>query len=392
MMKEPETAPQRLWNANYVTFLSMQTLFYLMLYLTFPILPKYALSVGIELSDAGLLSGVLFVASVSSRFVTGSCIDRMRRDRILLVSLLVSGLTTMAIALTDKFWVLLMLRFLYGCSFAFFTTTVTSCAADTIPQEHMAEGISYFGVGIAVAAAVGPATSLALYDWIGGIMTFVIAGGISLLCVLCLFFASINERRSATDKSQQGSSFSITRLIEPRAVLFALLVIPITFCNGFVNSFIPLTADERHISGIGVFFTVFAVTMMVLKPLSGKMQDRTGLASVLVPAFICMTASACIISFAQTLWLMIIAALLLAFGQGAGQPALLSSCAMVGGKERRGVALSTYYLGMDVGLGIGNVTGAQVAHALGFTKAYLMCAAMLAIGLIVFLTTKHKHS
>jgi MFS family permease len=153
-----------------------------------------------------------------------------------------------------------------------------------------------------------------------------------------------------------------------------------------------LTADERHISGIGVFFTVFAVTMMVLKPLSGKMQDRTGLASVLVPAFICMTASACIISFAQTLWLMIIAALLLAFGQGAGQPALLSSCAMVGGKERRGVALSTYYLGMDVGLGIGNVTGAQVAHALGFTKAYLMCAAMLAIGLIVFLTTKHKHS
>lgn len=375
--------PTKLWNAKYLTFIALQTLNFALLYFTFPVIPKYAISIGYDLSQAGFLAGGFAIASLIARPVTGFCIDNLDRKKILIISISICGLATAALSLTDNLWLLLVLRFIYGAAFAFSSTTLFSCGTDCIPEDKTAEGVGYFGLGIALSCAVGPPIGLALNNWLGPRILFYIMAGLSILTVVIILFVKIPKIVKVEKKEKK--KIGVTSFIEKKVIIFAILVIPFAFSNGFINSFITLTAEERSISGISVFFTVFAIAMMALKPLSGKMQDRFGLTSVLVPAFICTAAASGIISFAGSLTLMIVAALLLAFGQGAGQPSLQSATVSSVEKARQGVAIGTYYIGLDVGNGIGNILGSQVAEVLGYTGAYILCAFTLIAGLIIYL-------
>jgi len=378
--------PKKLWNKGYITFMFLQTLNFALLYFTFPVIPKYSVSIGYDLAQAGLLAGGFAIASLFSRPITGFCIDHFDRKKVLIISMAVCGLSTALLSVTTNLVLLLILRLLYGAAFAFSSTTFLSCGTDYIPEKNMAEGVGYFGVGIALSAAIGPPAGLALNNLVGSKILFLIIGGLSFITIVILLFIPINKTDNSSPK--ENRKLSIRSFVEPKVILYAILVIPFAFSNGFINSFITLTAEERHIAGISIFFTVFAISMMVLKPLSGKIQDKFGLAYVLIPAFVCTAVSSMMISFAQNIVLMLIAAVLLAFGQGAGQPSLQSSTISSVDTSRRGVAIGTYYIGLDIGNGIGNIAGGKVADALGYTHAYRMCAAALVIGLIVFIAHK----
>ena len=382
------TKPDKIWNWKFIVFVGLQTFIFCLFYSLFPLIPKYAVSVGLSLSVAGVISGIYAFSSLIARPIAGYCIDHFHRKAIMIVALVICGLSTAAIVMTSNWVLLLILRIAYGAGFSFFSTMLVSCAADSIPDSHMAEGMSYFGLGVALAAAMAPAVALQLYIQIGAKTVFIIMGIMNFICAVILFFVPIVNNDNPSGSTQKP--FSVSNIIEKSVVIYAVLVIPFTFTNGFVNSFISLTADERNIKGISLFFTVFAVVMMVLKPLSGKIQDRRGAAAVLIPAFLFSSLAAGVISIAQSLTLMLVAAVFLAFGQGAGQPALLASSVSTPPPERRGEGISTYYIGLDFGLAIGNMIGAQVASDLGYTGAYLLCAATLLAGLVILLIYENR--
>ena len=374
--------PTKLFNAKYIIFIVLQTLNFALLYFTFPVIPKYSIACGHDLSEAGLLSGGFAIASLIARPITGYCIDNFDRKKILVISILVCGLSTAALDITDNLWILLGFRFIYGAAFAFSSTTLFSCGTDFIPENKTSEGVGYFGLGIALSCAVGPPIGLALNNLVGPKILFLLMAGLSVLTIVVIMFSPIPKIVSDTPKEEK--KLSINSFVEKKVIVLALLVIPFAFSNGFINSFISLTAEERNISGISLYFTVFAIAMMVLKPLSGKLQDKFGLSAVLIPAFICTIGATGIISFAGTLALMIVAAILMAFGQGAGYPSLQSATIGSVEKARQGVAIGTYYIGLDLGGGIGNIAGSQVAETLGYTGAYLLCSGLLAVGLVTY--------
>lgn len=377
------TKPDKIWNWKFIVFVGFQTFGFCLFYAAFPLIPKYSVSIGLNLSIAGVISGVFAFSSLIARPVAGYCIDHLHRKWIMIVALVICGLSTAAIVMTGSWIMLLILRILYGAGFSFFSTMLVSCAADNIPDSHMAEGMSYFGLGVALAAAMAPAIALYMYDQLGARTVFILMGIMNFVCAVILFFVPISNHENPS--GAPTNPFSIGNILEKNVIIYAVLVIPFTFTNGFVNSFISLTAGERNIKGISIFFTVFAVVMMVLKPLSGKIQDKYGAVAVLIPAFLFSSLAAGLISIAQSLTLMLGAAVFLAFGQGAGQPALLASSVSTPSPERRGVGISTYYIGLDFGLAIGNMIGARVASALGYTGAYLLCAGTLMAGLIILL-------
>ncbi len=379
--------PEKLWNWKYIVFVGMQTLSFTLFYMMFPVIPKYTLSVGNTLSTAGILSGAFAISSLVFRPVAGYCIDHFNRKYIMLSTLVVCGASTIALLFSGNWIVLLILRLIYGAGCSFFSTMLLSCAADYIPERNMAEGIGYFGLGVAIAAAIGPAVGIALSERIGMRKLFVLVGLIYVACAAIMLFVPVKKN----NVKLLNEPLLPSNIIEKKVIIFAILVMPFSFSNGFVNSFIALTAEERHISGISLFFTVFAVIMLVLKPLSGKLQDKWGLAFVLIPSFIFAAMGAGLISIAQTLIIMLIAAVLLAFGQGAGQPALLATCVKSVDLDRRGIAISTYYIGLDLGIGIGAVFGSRVASALGYGRAYLMCSFLLLMGLLIYMMYYYFH-
>lgn len=70
---------------------------------------------------------------------------------------------------------------------------------------------------------------------------------------------------------------------------------------------------------------------------------------------------------------------------GAAQPAIQTTCIKSLPDEKRGVAVSTFYVGADVGQGLGGAIGGVVAQSFGYTAMYCGAGALMLAALAVYL-------
>lgn len=91
-----------------------------------------------------------------------------------------------------------------------------------------------------------------------------------------------------------------------------------------------------------------------------------------------------ILANADSLPVIILSGALRAVGQGAAQPVLQAECVKKAGIERSGVAASTFYLGGDIGQGLGPIIGGVVAGMFGYASVFYVCVVLLVIAMIVF--------
>ncbi|MGY6401165.1 MFS transporter, partial [Vibrio parahaemolyticus] len=72
----------------------------------------------------------------------------------------------------------------------------------------------------------------------------------------------------------------------------------------------------------GLFFVVFAISMMSLRPITGKIYDRKGPQYVIYPAVLTFSLGLLVLSQIHTLTGFMLAAVLIGLGFGSAQPCL----------------------------------------------------------------------
>ncbi len=149
-----------------------------------------------------------------------------------------------------------------------------------------------------------------------------------------------------------------------------------SFATGTFISFVPLYGRSEGVANPGFFFTIFAVVMLVSRPVSGGLSDRFGRAAVAVPALVTMSAGLGLLAFSGKGWSLAISAAILGLGMGAAIPALMALMIDVVAPSERGGAMSTYGIGLDVGIGVGSVAQGMAAEAWGFGAAFAIAAAL----------------
>lgn len=90
--------------------------------------------------------------------------------------------------------------------------------------------------------------------------------------------------------------------------------------------------------------------------------------------------------------MIILAAIFKAFGQGFAQPALQAECFHKMGSEKRGLASSTFFIGANVGQGVGPLVGGIVASSLGYKWVFNFSALILIFGILCFTIYNKKNS
>jgi MFS family permease len=122
---------------------------------------------------------------------------------------------------------------------------------------------------------------------------------------------------------------------------------------------------------------VYAAMLFVARPLAGKLMDRRGENIVTYPAMLLFAVSFLFLAWAHSGWVLLLAAVLLAFGFGTLYPGMQMIVTKVSPPHRLGLALSTFFICLDAGTGVGGYIIGFIAEWFGFQTTFLMLAAVV---------------
>jgi MFS family permease len=123
--------------------------------------------------------------------------------------------------------------------------------------------------------------------------------------------------------------------------------------------FLPLLARDRRLGDPGLFFTIYALLLVVLRGVAGRFSDRFGRPAVIGPGLAMGGVGLLVLALATARWQMLGAAALFAFSMGFVQPPSLA-WGLDLDRERRGTAMATMVAAQDMGLALGgSVLGAM---------------------------------
>ena len=249
-----------------------------------PVLAKYTVSIGGDLALGGFIVGLQAITALFARPFSGALADNYNMKYIMVVSSAVTALMVLCYSLTVSIPLLILFRIIHGVAFSISSTTNVVFASLFIPQKRMGEGLGYLGLGYIIAMVISPSVGLAVVDTFGFQGVFITAAILAGLSAGLM--ALMRYRYEKTGRPLEKQAFHLRDFIAVKLIPVSALGGLFSFCNGTINSFIAMLGDERSITNIGLFFTVNSLTLLLIRPLAGKLNDRKGIFFVMIPAYI----------------------------------------------------------------------------------------------------------
>jgi len=391
MMNENINIEQtKLWNKYYILVLLVNALNAFSFFMIVTILSKYLVQIGISITLAGVIVGLFSITSLCFRPLSGLLSDRLNNVTLLKWSNVLMGIGLLGFAFTTNVSLIIFFRILNGIGFALGGTSQIVLATKYIPKAKMGEGIGYLGLGMVISSAVAPGIGLSIAEGMGMKVTFLASALLAVVAFLVLFM--FHEPKKEPDAFKKKISFS--DIIAVKALPFTIVAGSYSFINGIIASYLVLYADELGILGISSYFTVCAVVLFAIRPLSGKLMDKKGIRVTVLPGLILTAFSMFIIGRSTSLIIILVTGVIRSIGQGAAQPSLQAGCINRVGPEKSGVATSTYYLGGDVFQGIGPMLGGviigRITGIAGFRTLFDLSGIIMLCALIFFFLVTRK--
>lgn len=383
--------PTKLWNKWYITILLLSMVNHVASQLITPIVSKYAMSIGATMATAGTIVGLMSLAAMFARPFAGLSSDRINKKLIIAVTGAVTGVCMYLYSASKSVEMMAAVRFVHGISFSFSTVALLAFNTMFIPKDKIGEGIGWSVVTTTLATAMGPNLGLWLVDHFGYKACFAAAAIGTIIPNLCFLVVPNRQEPHVPGKS---AKFNVNDFISLQIFPFALLTGLFSCCNGIVNSFLALLGDERGIKGVGVFFTAYSVILIVTRPITGKLYDQKGIKFIMYPSVALAALSMLLLGKATSTWIVLLAGVLKALGQGTGAPSIQAHCLKKLGRDKAGVVSSTCYMGNDIGNTVGPAIGGLIASRTGYGSMFITIAvSVIVIGwpLLFFKTRYDEH-
>lgn len=250
-------------------------------------LPVIQQDLGLSIGQAGMLASATLLGIGFSSITTGWYSDNFGRRKALLLSLVSFGLLTMAVASTNNWYLLLVLRFLSGLGLGGVWGIVSAYITETWPVQQRARAIGFvlssFPVGAAIAAMAGKAF---LPSWQ---MLFLVAGISTLIPVLYLWLFVPEspewKAQKATSATHEGVpvNISVREIFAPGLLRVTLLGTAAASCSviGFWGASTWLPTYLVHERGLAIgmmahFMAILNIGAFIGINAFGLFADRIG--------------------------------------------------------------------------------------------------------------------
>ena len=386
------TDRKRLWTRDFLLICMVGLFTSIVMQLLNTTLSIFVVSLGGNNGFSGLLATGFAVCAGVMRLVSGRLSDVHGRRSMMVLGSAVFALAVLACALFPVLPLLLLFRAVQGIGFAAVSTSSAAAAADVTPPSRMGEGLGYFGLAQSLAMAVGP--GLGLLFVAGGQYgrLYAMAAGLLVLCFAFTLFCTYERRRSKarhepSDALPPEPAFDdpryrgIWKVIERESLPAA--AIQLVFCIGVssLTAFAGLFAVSRGFEHAGLFFSFEAVAMFASRLFSGRLFDRRGPLSVIVPSLLLGMGAFALLALGSGEAAFLACGALMGMSLGMLGPALNALAVRKAPLHRRGAASATFFIATDIGIGLGSVLWGIVLDAAGFATMFLGAAIVLGVAL-----------
>lgn len=348
-----------------------------------PIVAGYAESLGASGMLMGVVAGSMSFISLFCRPIAGNLSDRTSKRTLVTAGTVLYFTAGLLYYFANSPIMLIMARVINGVGFACCSVCLATWMSLLLPIRHMGAGMGLYGTMNALAMAVGPALGIRAQKYIGYRLTFLsslILAAIMLIATLMVKNGGqpVRKKQPSTtenpslavdiDDSIDGSAgatkkhhLSIRSILEPRVVPLSLTFMMFAIAYFANQSFIMNYVEARHLPvSADLFFMFYAVTLLVLRMVLRDLFDSKGFRSWLTLCSLGMLAMLACMTFLFNDWMLLLAAFFTAVGYGLMSSVTQAQAVVIAGRERSGIANSTYYAGIDLGMSVGPFVGGLV--------------------------------
>lgn len=353
-----------------------------------PLINGYAQDLGASSTYAGIIVGMMSIVSMFLRPIAGNLTDHFSKYSLAFLGGMLCFLGVSGYVFTPNSTLLLICRLVNGLGFVLCTVCMTTWLSYLVPFNHVGEAMSFYGLMNALAMACAPAVSINLYRIIGYRMAIVISALSALMVVITVQFVSNKAKPDAHADQSKGWHIKIIQHDSvPIALLTALFAIPYFATQADIVAY----AEQRHLSiAVGAYFLIYAVVLLLSRLVLRNQFDTVRFQPWLIISTLATVFYLIMLTIMKNNLEMALAAAGMAIGYGLIYSVCQSTAMMLAPEDERGLASSTFFLGLDVGMTLGPVIGGIVDSTLPVKYFYPVMMFIIPLIIIIFLVNRKK--
>lgn len=345
-------------------------------YLLFVISSPYAVAnFNASPSMAGLVAGVMVLGCLAARFVCGWLVEVIGLKKVLFSGLVIYIVGIGLYLVAHSMPLLLIFRFISGIGVGSIGTVTGTLVAHIVPARKRGQGVSYFTLSTILALAAGPFLGIFLMQFLSFTALFLLCLALGAVSFIMAFFLRFPEWTPAAPS--HGHGVGLGDFLEFRVVPVCLVILLAGLCYGNVQAFLASHARDHGLESMASFyFLAYAATVFISRLFTGKIMDIRGENSVAYPALVLMLLSLLLLTKANSVWMLLLSGALLGMGFGNFQSLGQIVCIKLVPRQRFGQATSTFYIFLDLGVGLGPYALGLLVPRFGYDGLYMAASAL----------------
>jgi len=360
--------------------------------LLLPTAPLWATHGGADEGGAGLVNAVLMLATVAVQTTVPWSLRRWGWRTTLVIGVLLLGLPSFALVLTDQLAWILAVSAVRGAGFAVLTVCGASALAELVDAARRGRAIGVYGLAVAVPQLILVPSAAWIAESVDFRVVFVV-GAVPALAVP--FAAALGRRldevardaadavRDATDGPRHGRGRVLPALVLPSLVLLA-----VTTPGGALLTFAPQFRHGATVAVLGLLG--FTAVTALSRWLVGGPVDRFGPRRFIAPLLVLCAGGLvlCAWSLAETgpgAVVLVVGMTVVGIAYGSLQNLTLVTAFAAVPDRDRSVASAVWNIGFDTGTGLGSLVVGFIAAGTSFSVGLLTTAALCGVVAVIAL-------
>lgn len=354
-----------------------------------PLINGYAIHLGASSAFAGLIVGIMSIASMFLRPIAGNLTDKFSKYRLSLIGGIMIFLGVVGYILAPSSGWLLLCRLVNGIGFVLCTVCMTTWLAFLVPRQHVGEAMGFYGLMNALSMALAPAVAINSYKIIGYKNAIIIAAVAALLMIISIQFVgnhAVPRPRKEEKKHKHG--FKIIQMnVLPVEILTTLFSIPYFTTQADIVRYV----EQRHLNvAVGSYFLIYAIVLLAIRITLKSKFDTVRFGIWFWISTVSTALYILLLAFMKNNWEMALAAAGMAAGYGIIYSVLQSTALMLAPISEQGLASSTFYLGLDIGMSLGPILSGFIDSSLPIEWFYPVELILIPIALLVYLIYRKR--